>query len=104
MDGRTQEFLPSLNHKLSVLLAPQNSFNWGDDDSSVSSSESSSLVPEAIESESNESSVAGLSAIRKQIDDKHTTILDLLKDGGSHLTQLTMSLDYGFQWVCHAHP
>ena len=111
MEKPTQAIIPTLNHQLSLLIAPrhrgwglkfpQDEDSWSDTDSSISESDRSSTgslsatIIEPEESTSNEEP----SLEKEKIDDKVATVLDHLKDGGIHLTQLAIDFDSDRQWV-----
>lgn len=109
MDGRTQRILPTLNHHLTLLLAHENGYwkdseeGWSDTDSSVADSDDSvdSLIPETINTKDMDSDVDDLTTKMQEnkISDKVATVLDRLKDNGSHLTHLSISYDPSDQRV-----
>lgn len=110
MDGRTQRILTTLNHHLTLFMAHEDNYRkdseeaWSDTDSSVANSHASVDLP-ISESTNTEETGLQVDALTSKmgennIDDEVATVLDRLKDNGSHLKQLTISYDFSGQRVC----
>ena len=118
MYGAAQKYLRALNNPLSTLFAAESGYYSHDEDSSADSSDtdldSDSDSDSTGSSDSSDSEISETTVIRlgeltpspfesdismPRVNHRVATVLDHLKDGGSNLTHLALSLDLEVQWV-----
>lgn len=126
LHGVTQAFLPSLDHSLCSLFVAEDGYHsrrYQDSDMDSADLESTDSSDSSTMSDSDTSDTdddtrnplnrevinalsfglaSRLSTSESKvpkINDEVATVLDRLKDGGSHLTHLALSIDLEVQWV-----